>query len=52
MIEPLLPKVERRTRRPGRKRHPDRLVFQEFLLVLHAGIAWNTCPRSSGSARA
>jgi transposase len=28
LIEPLLPKVERRIRHPGRKRHPDRLVFQ------------------------
>ncbi|MEU9112760.1 hypothetical protein AB0D04_13395 [Streptomyces sp. NPDC048483] len=27
-IKPLLPKVERRARHSGRKRHPDRLVFQ------------------------
>ncbi|MET7737627.1 IS5 family transposase [Streptomyces sp. NPDC005402] len=40
VIEPLLPKVERRTRHPGRKRHPDRLVFQGILFVLHTGIAW------------
>lgn len=26
VIEPLLPKVERRARYPVRKRHPDRLV--------------------------
>lgn len=34
VIEPLLPKVKRRTRHPGRKRHPDRLVFQDILFVL------------------
>ncbi|MER6769120.1 transposase, partial [Streptomyces bacillaris] len=34
VVEPLLPKVERRTRHPGRKRHPDRLVFQGILFVL------------------
>ncbi|WP_206434720.1 transposase, partial [Streptomyces sp. ADI91-18] len=35
VIEPLLPRVERRTRHPGRRRHPDRLVFQGILFVLH-----------------
>ncbi|MFM9499866.1 transposase [Streptomyces galilaeus] len=35
VIEPLLPKVVRRVRYPGRKRHPDRLVFQGILFVLH-----------------
>lgn len=40
VIEPLLPKVERRTRHSGRKRHPNRLVFQGILFVLHTGIAW------------
>jgi transposase len=39
VIEPLLPKIERRTRHPGRKRHPDRLVFQGILFVLHTGMA-------------
>lgn len=52
VIEPLLPKVERRTRQPGRKRHPDRLVFQGILFVLHTGIAWNSCRRSSASVQA
>ncbi|MGW7098846.1 transposase [Streptomyces sp. NPDC054838] len=33
VIEPLLPTVERRARRPGRKRQPDRLVFQGILFV-------------------
>ncbi|MFF3906509.1 IS5 family transposase [Streptomyces sp. NPDC001848] len=40
VIEPLLPKVERRMRHAGRKRHPDRLVFQGIPFVLHTGIAW------------
>ncbi|MET9125410.1 IS5 family transposase [Streptomyces sp. NPDC004528] len=49
MIEPLLPKVMRRTRYPGRKRHPDRLVFQGILFVLHTGIAWEHLPQERGS---
>ena len=48
VIEPLLPKVERRTRHPGRKRHPDRLVFQGILFVLHTGIAWEHLPQELG----
>lgn len=48
MIEPLLPKVERRPRYPGRKRHPDRLVFQGILFVLHTGIAWEHLPQELG----
>ncbi|MFF2075884.1 IS5 family transposase [Kitasatospora sp. NPDC058162] len=48
VIEPLLPKVERRTRRPGRKRHPDRLVFQGILFVLHTGISWEHLPQELG----
>lgn len=48
MIEPLLPKVERRTRYPGRKRHPDRLVFQGILFVLNTGIAWEHLPQELG----
>jgi Putative transposase of IS4/5 family (DUF4096) len=38
-IEPLLPKVERRFRYPGRKRLPDRQALQGILFVLHTGIA-------------
>lgn len=49
MIEPLSPKVERRIRHPGRKRHPDRLVFQGILFVLHTGIAWEHLPQELGS---
>lgn len=48
VIEPLLPKVERRIRHPGRKRHPDRLVFQGILFVLHTGIAWEHLPKELG----
>lgn len=52
MIEPLLPRVERRTRHPGRKRHPGRLVFQGILFVLHTGIAWGPRPRAGPKFRA
>ncbi|MFC8897881.1 5-formyltetrahydrofolate cyclo-ligase [Streptomyces cinereoruber] len=52
LIEPLLPKVERRVRHPGRKWHPDRLVFQGILFVLHTGIAWEHLPQELGSAPA
>ena len=48
VIEPLFPKVERRARHPGRKRHPDRLVFQGILFVLHTGIAWEHLPPELG----
>nr|WP_323377565.1 transposase [Streptomyces sp. RB17] len=48
VVEPLLPRVERRTRHPGRKRHPDRLVFQGILFVLHTGIAWEHLPQELG----
>ncbi|MFD9624052.1 IS5 family transposase [Streptomyces virginiae] len=48
VIEPLLPRVERRTRHPGRRRHPDRLVFQGILFVLHTGIAWEHLPQELG----
>ncbi|MEU1784180.1 MULTISPECIES: IS5 family transposase [Streptomyces] len=48
VIEPLLPKVERRVQYPGRKRHPDRLVFRGILLVLHTGIAWEHLPQEIG----
>jgi transposase len=47
-IEPLLPKVERRYRFPGRKRLPDRQALQGILFVLHTGIAWRHLPRELG----
>jgi transposase len=48
VIEPLLPRVERRARHPGRNRHPDRMVFQGILFVLHTGIAWEYLPQELG----
>jgi len=47
-IEPLLPKVERRFRFPGRKRRPDREALQGILFVLHTGIAWRHLPLELG----
>jgi len=35
LVEPLLPKKERRFRYPGRKRLPDRQALQGILFVLH-----------------
>ncbi|CAL2072782.1 protein of unknown function [Streptomyces murinus] len=40
--------AERRTRHRGRKRHPDRLVFQGILFMLHTGIAWEHLPQELG----
>jgi len=47
-VEPLLPKVERRFRYPGRKRLPDRLALQGILFVLHTGMAWRHLPSELG----
>ena len=47
-IEPLLPKVERRFRYPGRKRLPDRQALQGVLFVLYTGIAWRHLPAELG----
>jgi transposase len=47
-IEPLLPKVERRFRYPGRKRLPDRQALQGILFVLQTGIAWRHLPLELG----
>jgi transposase len=47
-IEPLLPKVERRFRYPGRKRLPDRQALQGILFVLHTGMAWRHLPPELG----
>jgi transposase len=54
VIEPLLPRVERRAWHPRRKRYPDRLVFEGILFVLHTGIAWQHLPQElrSGSGMA
>ncbi|MEE6264646.1 IS5 family transposase [Streptomyces diastatochromogenes] len=45
VIDPLLPNVEGRSRHSGCKRHPDRLVFQGVLFVLHTGIARGHLPQ-------
>jgi transposase len=50
LIEPLLPKVERRFRYPGRKRLPDRLALQGILFVLQTGISWPHLPLELASA--
>ena len=47
-IEPLLPKVRRRSRFPGRKRLPDREALQGILFVLYTGIAWRHLPLELG----
>jgi len=48
-VEPLLPKVERRYRYPGRKRLPDRqALLQGILFVLYTGIAWRHLPAELG----
>src|SRR4051794_40570941 len=48
LVEPLLPKRERRFRCPGRKRLPDRPALQGILFVLHTGIAWQHLPAELG----
>ena len=40
LVEPLLPKVERRYRFPGRKRIDDRKVLAGIVYVLKTGIPW------------
>src|SRR3989442_16023850 len=48
LVEPLLPRKERRFRYPGRKRLPDRQALQGILFVLHTGIAWQHVPGELG----
>jgi transposase len=47
-VQPLLPRVERRFRFPGRKRLPDRQALQGILFVLHTGISWRHLPLELG----
>src|SRR3954465_11899857 len=47
-VEPLLPKVERRFRFPGRTRLPDREALQGILFVLDTGIAGRHLPLELG----
>jgi transposase len=48
IVEPLIPRVERRYRYPGRKRIPDRQVLTGILFVLRTGIPWEDLPQEMG----
>jgi transposase len=48
VVEPLIPKVERRFRQPGRKRLDDRKVLTGILFVLQTGIPWEHLPQEMG----
>ena len=48
LIEPLIPKVPRRQRFPGRKRLDDRKVLTGILFVLRTGIPWEYLPQEMG----
>ena len=48
LVEPLLPRRERRFRHPGRKRLPDREALSGILFVLHTGVAWRHLPLELG----
>ncbi|GAA3572265.1 hypothetical protein GCM10022295_62510 [Streptomyces osmaniensis] len=48
VIEPLLPKHERRYRYPGRKRIDDRKTLQGVLFVLYTGVQWEYPPQELG----
>lgn len=48
VIEPLLPRRERRYRYPGRKRIDDRKTLQGILSVLHTGIQREYLPQEPG----
>jgi transposase len=47
-VEPLLPKVERRYRYPGRKRHDDRACLEGILYVLRYAVPWAELPAAEG----
>ena len=48
LVEPLIPKVERRYRFPGRMRIDDRKVLTGILFVLKTGIPWEYLPQEMG----
>ena len=48
LVEPLIPKVPRRYRFPGRKRIDDRKVLTGILFVLRTGIPWEYLPQEMG----
>ncbi len=52
LVEPLLPRKERRSSYPGRKRLSDREVLCGVLFVLHTGRAWTHLPQELGLLRA
>jgi transposase len=47
-LEPLLPRVQRRFRYPGRKRHDDRACLEGILFVLRYAVPWGELPRVEG----
>lgn len=48
LVEPLIPKVKRRYRYPGRKRIDDRSVLTGILFVLQTGVPWEYLPQEMG----
>jgi transposase len=48
LVEPLIPKVERRFRFPGRVRIDDRKVLTGIVFVLQTGIPWEYLPQEMG----
>ena len=48
LVEPLIPKVKRRYRYPGRRRIDDRNVLTGILFVLRTGISWPDLPQEMG----
>ena len=47
-VEPLIPRVERRFRYPGRKRHDDRACLEGILYVLRYAVPWAELPAVEG----
>src|SRR6478736_184499 len=47
-LEPLVPRVERRFRYPGRKRHDDRACLEGILYVLRYAVPWAELPAVEG----
>jgi transposase len=48
LIQPLLPRAQRRSRHPGLRRIDDRQVLNGILFVLSTGIAWQRLPQELG----
>jgi transposase len=48
LVEPLVPRRERRSRYPGRKRLDDRRALEGILFVLITGIPWKALPGELG----